>query len=343
MERRQGCFLAKVSVAVAVAVIGGAADGATAARRLEALVARLRDRDRMWRAKAEELQREVLGLRRALLIATATASTGHDAATESQRAPDSDSDTPELHGLVSPRPRLLSIRRQDAARLPHQHVLHALGAFQRPGAAGQLSEDELCRFLDALASAFRERSLPPGAWQITLQACRASSRAMDEFSSQSVPAARLTTCLRASLRELAATLLRAGRRQPMLELLTQCLAALGRSRMAKSFLVAGILSEVGALADALCRAIHENAAADKIPVDEYHNALRLLRILEELPSEPPASRRRQVTAEQAESLQRLQQQMFDVSPEFPLFALTVWRVSVRVMPTSVGSSAPNCP
>ncbi|XP_051909330.1 meiosis-specific protein MEI4-like isoform X2 [Hippocampus zosterae] len=330
MERRQGCFLAKVSVAVAVAVIGGAADGATAARRLEALVARLRDRDRMWRAKAEELQREVLGLRRALLIATATASTGHDAATESQRAPDSDSDTPELHGLVSPRPRLLSIRRQDAARLPHQHVLHALGAFQRPGAAGQLSEDELCRFLDALASAFRERSLPPGAWQITLQACRASSRAMDEFSSQSVPAARLTTCLRASLRELAATLLRAGRRQPMLELLTQCLAALGRSRMAKSFLVAGILSE-------------ENAAADKIPVDEYHNALRLLRILEELPSEPPASRRRQVTAEQAESLQRLQQQMFDVSPEFPLFALTVWRVSVRVMPTSVGSSAPNCP
>lgn len=41
-----------------------------------------------------------------------------------------------------------------------------------------------------------------------------------------------------------------------LELLTECLAALGRSRMAKSFLVARILSEVSALAEALCRAIH---------------------------------------------------------------------------------------
>lgn len=43
-----------------------------------------------------------------------------------------------------------------------------------------------------------------------------------------------------------------------LELLTECLAALGQSRMAKSFLVARILSEVSALAEALCRAIHVN-------------------------------------------------------------------------------------
>ncbi|XP_019740470.1 meiosis-specific protein MEI4 [Hippocampus comes] len=320
-----------------MAAIRGAPDGATAARRLEALAARLRDRDQMWRGKAEELQREVLGLRRALLIATAAASTGHDATTQSERAPGSDSDTPELGQLVSPRPRLLSIQRQDAprrARLPHHHVLSALGAFQRPGDAGQLSEDELCRLLDALAAGFRDRSLPPGAWQLTLKACQASSRAMDEFSSQSAPAARLTTRLRASLRELAATLLRAGRRQPTLELLTECLAALGRSRMAKSFLVARILSEVSALADALGRAIHENAGADKIPVDEYHNALRLLRILEELPSDSPASRRREATSEQAESLRRLQQQMFAISPEFPLFALTVWRMDAFQRSTS---------
>lgn len=72
-------------------------------------------------------------------------------------------------------------------------------------------------------------------------------------------------------------------------------------------------------------------------MDEYHNALRLLRILEELPSDS------EVASEQAESLQRLHQQMFAISPEFPLFALTVWRVSVRGMATSRWSSAPNCP
>ncbi|XP_077408123.1 proteasome subunit beta type-6 isoform X5 [Vanacampus margaritifer] len=307
MERHQRrleeCFLAKVSVAVAMSVIRSRPEGASVSQHVEALAARLKERDQTWRSKAEELQREVLGLRQALLVATATASAGHNVTTESECAPGSDSDTPELFQLVPPPPPLPFNQQRDAqqrAGLPHEHILHSLCALQRadppplgPGRDGDISEDALCELLDGLVATFRHRWLGVGTSQLALKACQASSRATDMFSLRSMPPARLTSCLKASLRELTAMLLHARRRQPTVDLLAECLVALGRSRMAKSFLVGHILSEVSVLADQLCRVIRENASVDEVPVDEYHNALRLLSILEELLSDSPLSWRQE--------------------------------------------------
>ncbi|XP_077408121.1 proteasome subunit beta type-6 isoform X3 [Vanacampus margaritifer] len=340
MERHQRrleeCFLAKVSVAVAMSVIRSRPEGASVSQHVEALAARLKERDQTWRSKAEELQREVLGLRQALLVATATASAGHNVTTESECAPGSDSDTPELFQLVPPPPPLPFNQQRDAqqrAGLPHEHILHSLCALQRadppplgPGRDGDISEDALCELLDGLVATFRHRWLGVGTSQLALKACQASSRATDMFSLRSMPPARLTSCLKASLRELTAMLLHARRRQPTVDLLAECLVALGRSRMAKSFLVGHILSE-------------ENASVDEVPVDEYHNALRLLSILEELLSDSPLSWRQEVKSEQMASLRRLQQQMFALWHEFPLFAVTVWRVAMLAASSNLSSSA----
>ncbi|XP_061610355.1 meiosis-specific protein MEI4 isoform X2 [Phyllopteryx taeniolatus] len=258
------CFGAKVSVAVAMSVIRRRPAGVGVGRHVHTLAARLTEGEQTWRSKAELLQQEVLGLRQALLVATATAteSTGPDVTTES------DSDTPELLQLVPAQQQQLPSNRQQAAQrraeLPHEHFLHSCCAFQRadppwlgPGRdtdTAEVSADAPCRLLDTLAATFRERSLVGGAGRLALKACRASARAMDLFSSRGAPSARLTTRLQASLRELAAILLHASR-QPTVDVSASCLAALGRSRMAKPFLVGHILSEVSVLADALCRAV----------------------------------------------------------------------------------------
>ncbi|XP_061559654.1 meiosis-specific protein MEI4 isoform X4 [Phycodurus eques] len=296
------CFLAKVSVAVAMSVIRRRPAGASVGRYVQTLAARLREGEQTWRSKAELLQQEVLGLRQALLVATATESTGTDVTTES------DSDTPELLQLVPAQQQLPSNQQQAAQRragLRHEHFLHSFCAFQRadppwlgPGRdtdTAEVSADAPCRLLDTLVATFRERSLVGGAGQLALKACQASARAMDLFTSRGAPSARLTTQLQASLRELTAILLHASQHP-------------------------------------------ENASVHKIPVDEYHNALRLLTILEELLSDSRASRRK---SEQAESLQYLEQQTFTLSQEFPLFAVSMWRVAALVGTTNVSSSAPN--
>ncbi|XP_061610360.1 meiosis-specific protein MEI4 isoform X7 [Phyllopteryx taeniolatus] len=215
------CFGAKVSVAVAMSVIRRRPAGVGVGRHVHTLAARLTEGEQTWRSKAELLQQEVLGLRQALLVATATAteSTGPDVTTES------DSDTPELLQLVPAQQQQLPSNRQQAAQrraeLPHEHFLHSCCAFQRadppwlgPGRdtdTAEVSADAPCRLLDTLAATFRERSLVGGAGRLALKACRASARAMDLFSSRGAPSARLTTRLQASLRELAAILLHASR------------------------------------------------------------------------------------------------------------------------------------
>ncbi|XP_061667401.1 meiosis-specific protein MEI4 isoform X2 [Syngnathoides biaculeatus] len=307
---------------------------------VETLAARLRESEQTWRRKAELLQQEVLGLRRALLIATAKQSAGPDATTES------DSDTPELFQLVPPQQQQQQFpSNQQRVELPHERFLRSFCDFLRddplwlgPGQdteTGDISADAPCRLLDALAAVFRERSLVGGAGQLAVKACQAFARATDPFSSRGALSARMTTQLQTSLRELTAILLHSSHHLTA-DVLASCLATLGRSRVAKTFLVGHILSEVGGLADALCRAIQENASVDEIPVDEYHNALRLLTILEELLSDVRSS-------EQTESLRYLEQQTFALSQEFPLLAVSVWRVAALIRTQNLSSCAPNSP
>ncbi|KAM9778110.1 uncharacterized protein ACBT44_000050 isoform 1-T1 [Syngnathus typhle] len=132
------------------------------------------------------------------------------------------------------------------------------------------------------------------------------------------------------------------RRRPLPEPLDLCVAVTtGGCHTAKSFLVARILSEVSVLADRLCLAIHENTSVDKIPVDNYGQALRLLRMAEELllGERRPASWP-QVNAEQTASVRHLERQTLALCQEFPLFAVTVWRVAALFVAANLSSSAP---
>ncbi|XP_037099894.1 uncharacterized protein LOC119117632 isoform X2 [Syngnathus acus] len=226
-RRLEECFLAKVGLAVAVAVIRGRSQGVDLRRHIQALSARLRESERTRRSEAEEPGRG------ASLVATTTASAGHAVSTESEGTAGHHTGTPKLSQL-------------------------------------------LCR------------------------------------------------------------------RRPLPEPLDLCVTVTtGGSHTAKSFLVARILSEVSVLADRLCLAIHENASVDKIPVDNYGHALRLLRMAEELllGDRRPASWP-QVNAEQTASVRHLERQTLALCQEFPLFAVTVWRVAALFVAANLSSSAP---
>lgn len=67
----------------------------------------------------------------------------------------------------------------------------------------------------------------------------------------------------------------------------------------------------------------ESSGLDSFPLDEYQNSCHLFWILEELLQVPC---RVEVGAEQTGFLSRLEQRVFALSDEFPLFSINMWRI-----------------
>ncbi|AWP20467.1 putative meiosis-specific protein MEI4-like [Scophthalmus maximus] len=65
---------------------------------------------------------------------------------------------------------------------------------------------------------------------------------------------------------------------------------------------------------------------DKFPLDRYRNSCHLFRILEELLRTSPAPRRVEVGPEESGFLTQLEQRVFPLSDEFPLFSIFMWRI-----------------
>ncbi|XP_054617520.1 meiosis-specific protein MEI4-like [Dunckerocampus dactyliophorus] len=326
MEKRRF----QVMLAVAVAVVKSRAAGMSGRQHVEALAGRLRGQEDTCRSQDD--------LRKLITMMTAGGDAAMSTFLKDPSSPaSSPSDTPKLF-----QPAFLSNQHKDAQRrvagLPHMHLLQSLCTLSRMGAGpdslwcgpgenvGLVLDDTLCQLLDSVVAVFRD-PCPGGMGELALKACRAWARASDRFCSQNAPCGDLRARVHMSLKELTAILLHANQRHSTCEMLTACLVALASSSMSKSFLVAHFLCEISALADVLWHALQEKSPLDVFPVDQYQNSGRLLWILEELLQNSEVAWREKAQFEWMDSLLHLQRRMFALSEEFPLFAISTWRIA----------------
>ncbi|XP_061757413.1 meiosis-specific protein MEI4-like isoform X1 [Nerophis ophidion] len=299
-------------LAVVVAVVKSRPPGVSSRHHVEALASSLQRQERRRRSQADMLN----------IITTTSAG--------------SFSDTPELLPLA-----FLSNQPKDpergAASLPHVHFLQSLCTLQRVGSgpdslwlgpgesAGTLLPDTLCVLMDSVVSAFRDRRTAKEG-ELALKACRAWTQALDWFFCQNAPCGDLITHMHSSLKELTAILMHTNQRHTNVELLTACLVTLANSRMSKSFLVGHFLCEVNILADRLWKAMQDDSPLDVFPVDHYQNLSHILWILEEHLQTSEVAVPEEDWSEWVDRLLHLEQRMFALSEEFPLFAIIVWRI-----------------
>ncbi|XP_039981041.1 meiosis-specific protein MEI4 isoform X2 [Xiphias gladius] len=358
-------FFTKAKVALAVAVIKSKPPGMSVREHAEALACKLKGQDESWKKKAQGLQQEVLRLRQEMLITRATSDTkstaetaGRDSTVEdmsqdlfgpSELQPGCDSETPELLQEVPqpstsvPQPPIPSGHHggpQERGMHPHVQFLQSLCALHRvqgskrglealwfspDGDAGSLLVDSVCQLLDSVVAACRDPP-PLGPCDLLLQACQVAAQAMDLFCSQRLPSLEFTRRVEESLRELTGMLLHSNQpsRLQAAETLAEYLITLGSSSMSKSFLIRHILSQISAVADQLWQAFQgqESSGLDKFPVEQYQNSCHLFRILEELLQKSKV----EVGSEQIGLLSHLEQRVFLLSDEFPLFSICVWRI-----------------
>ncbi|XP_070705947.1 meiosis-specific protein MEI4 [Pempheris klunzingeri] len=361
-SRAEWSFM-KARVALAVAIIKNKPPGMSGRQYAESLACTLRRQDESWRRKAEEWQQEVLRLRQELLLSRATSSSkstaeaaGHDDTMDVSQdlfGPGSDSETPELlledpqPAITPPEPPLPSSshhgRPSGNAVVPHVQFLQSLCALHRAqgdtrgpeslwfrpdGDAGSVLADSVCQLLDSVVAACRDPP-PLGPRDLVLQACQVAAEAMDLFCSQRLPSVEFMRHVEESLRELTGTLLHCNQLSRAAERLMEYLITLGSSSMSKSFLIRHILAQISALADQLWQAFQgkeERSGLDKFPVDQYQNSCRLFGILEELLQKSKVPCRVEAGSEQAGFLGHLEQRVFFLSNEFPLFSIYMWRI-----------------
>ncbi|XP_028997752.1 meiosis-specific protein MEI4 isoform X2 [Betta splendens] len=359
MDSEQGTFTAsgpvqrfflKVRVAVALAIIRSRPRGVSGRAHAEALAAELSGREGGWRTEVQLLRQEVLRLRQEVLIARlsrseAGADDTPEAGSQDLFGPEglvhADSDTPDLSlqdlvsAVTSPQPPVC------AAMHPHVHFLQRLCSLQRVGGrnqglealwfspdgeAGSVLVDSLCRLLDSVV---RTCGGPPlGFHDPVPQACRVAAQAMDLFCSQRLPSVELKKHVEESLRELTVMLLHSNQPSRAAEELTPCLMTLGSSSLSKSFLIGHLLSQLSALAHGLWQAFQEpgTSSLEAFPLDQYQNSTYLFGILEVLLQNPEVPSRLEVETEQMGFLSHLEQRVFLLSDEFPLFCIAMWRI-----------------
>ncbi|XP_042246713.1 meiosis-specific protein MEI4 isoform X1 [Thunnus maccoyii] len=265
----------------------------------------------------------------------------------------SDSETPDLL-LHDPQPDIIfppllfpsshHADPQGKAMLPHMQFLQSLCTLHRVGGsdkdlqslwlgpdgdAGSVLMDTVCQLLDSVVAASRDPPLP-GPYDLVLKACQVAARAMDLFCSQRLPSAEFMRRVEESLRELTGMLLHSNQpsRLRAAERLMECLITLGSSSMSKSLLIRHILSQINALADQLWQTFQgqESSGLDKFPVDQYQNSCHLFWIVEELLRKSKVPCRVEVGSEQTGFLSHLEQHVFLLSDEFPLFSIYMWRI-----------------
>ncbi|XP_040925547.1 meiosis-specific protein MEI4 isoform X3 [Betta splendens] len=318
MDSEQGTFTAsgpvqrfflKVRVAVALAIIRSRPRGVSGRAHAEALAAELSGREGGWRTEVQLLRQEVLRLRQEVLIARlsrseAGADDTPEAGSQDLFGPEglvhADSDTPDLSlqdlvsAVTSPQPPVC------AAMHPHVHFLQRLCSLQRVGGRNQGLEalwfspdgEAGSVLVDSLCrlldSVVRTCGGPPlGFHDPVPQACRVAAQAMDLFCSQRLPSVELKKHVEESLRELTVMLLHSN--QP--------------SRQ-----------EPG------------TSSLEAFPLDQYQNSTYLFGILEVLLQNPEVPSRLEVETEQMGFLSHLEQRVFLLSDEFPLFCIAMWRI-----------------
>ncbi|XP_041832502.1 meiosis-specific protein MEI4 isoform X4 [Melanotaenia boesemani] len=314
---RAAWLLMNAKVSVAVVIIKNRPAGMSGREFAEALASRLRVQDRGWKDKAEALQQEVLRLQQEMLITRATTDMRITEVAEIDNAdddmsqdlfgpgssvysaelqPDGESETPK-DLLTAPElpPRLLP------SPFPHVCFLQSLCALHRvegnrrglealwfspDGDMVSVLVDTVCQLLDPVVAACRD---PPalGPPDLVLQACQVAARAMELFCSQRMPSVELVRRVEEALRELTQMLLYS--HQP------------GQ--------------------------VQGSSGLDQFPVHQYQNSCHLFWILEKLLQKSEVDGcRLEAMSEQMDLLSQLEQHVFLLSEEFPLFSIYMWRI-----------------
>ncbi|XP_054474957.1 meiosis-specific protein MEI4 [Anoplopoma fimbria] len=201
--------------------------------------------------------------------------------------------------------------------------------FSPEGGVGSVLADSVCQLLDSVVAACRV-PLQLGSGDPVLQACRVVTRAMDLFCSQRLPSVEFTRSVEESLRELTVLLLHSNQlsRHRSAEKLMEYLITLGSSSLSRTFLIPHILSLISDLAHQLWQFFQgqESSSLDEFPVDQYQNSCYLFWILEELLQNSKVPCRVEVGSDQTGFLRHLEQRVFLMSEEFPLFFICMWRL-----------------
>ncbi|XP_068610242.1 meiosis-specific protein MEI4-like [Brachionichthys hirsutus] len=332
----------KISVAQAVVLIRNKPSGLSGAEYARVLARKLRSQDEGWRKRSQELEQEVLMLRQEALIARATA------AEDDPIGPEGggfswESLTPPPSGppgrLLLPSVRLL----QSLCSLRQVEGSGGGLWFRSGGGSGPVLADAVCQLLESVVAVCRDPP-PLGPPDLVLQACRVGGGAMDVFCSQRLPSEDFLRRVQEALRELTGTLLDRNQQGGAADRLTGCLIRLGDSGMSKSFLIRHILSQISALVDQLWQAFQQEeggAGLDTFPVDQYQNSSYLFGVVEHLLQKVPF--RLEVGAEPTGFLAHLEQRAFQLSEEFPLFSIYMWRIGglLRSDWRSSGSPGPD--
>ncbi|XP_062266976.1 meiosis-specific protein MEI4 isoform X2 [Platichthys flesus] len=313
-------FCSKAKVAVAVAIIKSRPAGMSGREHAEALGCRLRSRDHSWREEAQELQQEVLRLRQELLITrgtsvarNATDTAGHDAADEatsqdlfgpSQPQPDCDSETPELfqedlQPAASPPLPPAASSLHERAMHPHVHFLQSLCALHR------VAGDQ--RGLEALWF-----SPGGGAGSVLADSVCQLLHSVTVACRDPPPLGPCDLVLQACQVAARAMDLFCSQRLPSAEFMSRVEASL-------TDMTAMLLHNQS------CRG-EDSSRLDQFPVDRYHNSCHLFWILEQLLQNSRVPCRVELGSEQTGFLRHLEQHLFLLSDEFPLFSIYMWRI-----------------
>ncbi|KAM4521755.1 meiosis-specific protein MEI4 [Odontesthes bonariensis] len=348
----------KVKVSLAVAIIKNRPSGMSGREYAEALASKLRREDAGWKEKALGLQQEVLRLRREMLITKVTSKSCTPAADDDSRlddmsqdlfGPGSSEETPEVLPKApepaAPQPPPPPSHPRRDALFSHVHFLQSLCGLQRVEGSGGGQEalwfspdgdtaavlgDTVCQLLDCVVAACKD---PPalGPPDLVLRACQAAARASDLLCSQRLPPVEFVRRVEERERELTRMLLHTNQPSGLhaAEKLMECLIALGNSRISKSFLIRHILAEINAVADQLWQAsqVQVSSGLDRFPVDQYQNSCHLFFIVEKLLQQSEVARwRLEAGSELMGLLSHLEQRVFLLSEEFPLFSIYMWRI-----------------
>uniref|UniRef100_A0A3Q4GHK9 Meiosis-specific, MEI4 homolog (S. cerevisiae) n=1 Tax=Neolamprologus brichardi TaxID=32507 RepID=A0A3Q4GHK9_NEOBR len=347
-SRKSSCprfteFTKNVTLAVAVALIRNRPPGMSGRQYAEALGCRLRSQDEGWKKKAEELQREVLRLRQEALIATATCASksSMQVAGSEEHQQDCDSETPKLFlhkaepAAASSPPLVPCSHRDEAALHPHVQFMQSMCALHRvdgnsrgvealwfgcDGDVGSVLADTVCQLLDSVAAACRDSSTL-GSHNLLLKACQIAAQAMDLYCSLQLPSAELVRRVEEPLRKLSRMLLHSdwpdgvstGKPSPRLELYSYRFKLLSAGWRGFG---------------------RDGSVLDTFPIDRYQKSCYLFTVLEELLQKPEVAHRVEMGPEQLEFLSHVEQQVFLLSDEFPLFSIRMWGIRGLLTPLS---------
>uniref|UniRef100_H2MS95 Meiosis-specific, MEI4 homolog (S. cerevisiae) n=1 Tax=Oryzias latipes TaxID=8090 RepID=H2MS95_ORYLA len=290
----------EAKIAAAVAIIKSKPPGMSGRAHAQALAIRLRRQEESWRDRAQSLERELLRLRQDSLIRRMTSNTTRSAVGGADLQPNRISFEPLTQDpkLNIPTPQLLPFCQTNDSHLRFLRSLCGLQQlkgnsrgqealwFGHDGEMCSVFADTMCQLLDSVVAACR----PPatvGPTDLVLQACQVAAQALDLFCSQRMPSVELLSRMEEPLRELTQMLLHS--KQP--------------SR------------------------VQECSEPDNFPLDSYLNSCQLFWMVENLLQRSRAEGRRVEAGSNLTSLLgQLEQRVFLLSDEFPLFSIYVYRI-----------------